>query len=315
MFVPLIRSTLEFAPPTVLAACGGVVSERAGVVNIALEAMMRFGAFFGVVGAYFWPQICPSLPGVSPWFGLLCGMIAGGVLGFAHAYVCVTWCGNQIVSGVALNIFAIGSVTFMLELIFGKTGISEKVPHPFHRIECSYIDSIPLLGEILGKQHVFTFLAVIIPILLHFFVYRTVWGLRLRAAGEHPLAVATVGVRVEFIRYCAVIISGMLAGMGGVSLSVASMGHFADHMPAGRGFIALAAVVFGKWTPLGAFGAAMLFTFFEGLGHTLQSMWPDVPKGVFPAMPYILTLLVLAGFVGKAVPPSALGVPYMKEER
>ncbi|MHB8418946.1 MAG: ABC transporter permease [Myxococcales bacterium] len=300
----LAVSVLAYAPPVALAALGGVLSERAGVINIGLEGMMRFGALFGA-----WGSLAAGTGAAAPWLGLLSGAAAGAlcgaVLGFLAAYARA----DQIVAGVAVNLLALGLGTFLLEWGLGASGgLSDPVP---------MLPSLSL-GPLGRLPAVATGAMLLFPALAALLLSRTPAGLRWRAVGENPRAVAAAGVSVQRLRLAAVIASGALAGLGGALLPLALLGRFEDRMPAGQGFIALAAVVFGKWTPLGALGAAAFFAGAEGLQIELSSggsFAALVPKGFFLALPYLLTLLVLAGFVGKAVPPAADGVPYDPEGR
>jgi ABC-type uncharacterized transport system permease subunit len=269
--------------------------------------MMRFGAFFAAA---------VTLATHSPVLGVCAGLAAGGVVGVVHAYLCVRWRSDQIVSGVALNLVALGGVTFLVEAMFGKpdTDPSETV----RVIHVAALEGTPLLRALSGHS-VLAYLALLLPFALHFFMYRTVAGLRVRSIGEKPIAAETAGLAVKRVRFACVTIGGALAGVGGASLSVSTLDHFNHHMPSGQGFMALAAVVFGKWSPLGAFGAATFFAASNALQISLSSSTSSlaqaIPKGAFASLPYILTLLILAGFVGKTRPPGAVGVPYDPETR
>ena len=287
-------AVLDFAPPLVLAALGGVVSERAGVVNIGLEGMMRFGAFAAAAGA---------ISSGSPWFGLLCGALAGAAAAAVHALLSLRFCADQVVSGIALNLVALGLMTFLLEALFGSAGVSPPAPH---------------LPQSLFGHTALTWIALVAPFALHGFFTRTALGLRIRAVGEHPRAAATLGVRVLPLRALCVVGGGVLAGLGGATLSVGILGQFDARMPAGQGFMALAAVVFGKWTPLGAAAAAVFFAAGDALQRQLSFSLhaSDLHlEGVFLAMPYALTLLVLALGIGRTRAPAADGVPYEPEGR
>jgi general nucleoside transport system permease protein len=303
----IVGSTIDYAPPVLLAALGGVLSERSGIANIALEGMMRFGAFFAAA---------VTLQTHSPLAGVCAGLAAGAVVGLIHAYLCVRWRSDQIVSGVALNLVALGGVTFLVEAMFGKpdTDPSETV----RVIHIPALEQVPFLRALSGHS-VLAYLALLLPFALHFFFYRTVAGLRVRAVGEKPIAAETAGLAVSRIRYLCVVCGGALAGMGGASLSISTLDHFNHHMPSGQGFMALAAVVFGKWTPLGAFGAATFFAGANALQISLSSSTSPIaqaiPSGAFAALPYILTLIVLAGFVKKTRPPGSVGIPYDPEAR
>ncbi len=285
----ILSAVIDFAPPLVLAALGGVLSEKAGVINLGLEGMMRFGAFFAAAGA-IWTG--------NAWLGLGCGLLAGAIAGAAHAYASLRWRADQVVSGVALNLVALGLVTFLLEALFGS---SATMP-----------SAAPSLPHWAGHTPI-AFVSLVIPFVLHWFLTATVTGLRVRAIGEHPRAAATAGISVLRLRALCVIVAGALAGLGGSALSLSILDRFENRMPAGAGFMALAAMVFGKWTPLGAFAAALFFAFADALQRqlSLATHANDLHlAGFFLALPYVLTLLLLGGFVGRATPPAANGVPY-----
>jgi general nucleoside transport system permease protein len=292
--IGMIHGVLEFAPVLVLAALGGVLSEKAGVVNIGLEGMMRFGAFAAATGAFFTG---------SPWAGLACGALAGAASGAIHALFSLRLRADQVVTGIALNLVALGLVTFLLETIFGSSGVSPQVP---------------TLPRGASGHTVLSAAAFAVPLLLHVALTRTPWGLRVRAVGEHPNAAAALGVRVLPLRTVCVLGSGALAGLGGAALSIGILGQFDTRMPAGQGFMALAAMVFGRWTPLGAAGAAFFFAFADALQRQLSFSLhaSDLRmEGLFLALPYALTLLVLAFGSKRVRAPAADGVPYHPEER
>jgi general nucleoside transport system permease protein len=289
-----MNAILDFAPPLVFAALGGVLSERAGVVNIGLEGMMRFGAFAAAAGAIF---------SGSPWIGLLCGALAGAIAAGVHALLSLRFRADQVVSGVALNLVALGLVTYLLQSIFGSSGVSPPAP------------SLP--RDRFGHTAL-SYAALLTPLLFWFWLSKTPAGLRVRAVGEHPRAAATLGVRVLRLRAFCVLGSGALAGIGGAALSIGILGQFDARMPAGQGFMALAAVVFGKWTPLGAAGAAFFFAAADALQRQLSFSFHAADlrlDGIFLALPYALTLLVLALGIGKTKAPAADGVPYDPEGR
>ena len=289
-----MNAILDFAPPLVFAALGGVLSERAGVVNIGLEGMMRFGAFAAAAGA-IWTG--------SPWFGLLCGALAGAAAAAVHALLSLRFRADQVVSGIALNLVALGLVTYLLQSLFGSSGVSPPAP------------SLP--RDSYGHTAL-AYAALVIPVLFHLWLSHTASGLRVRAVGEHPRAAATLGVRVLSLRAWCVLGSGVLAGLGGATLSVGILGQFDARMPAGQGFMALAAMVFGKWTPLGAAGAAFFFAAADALQRQLSFSLHAADlrlDGVFLALPYALTLLVLALGIGRTRAPAADGVPYEPEGR
>ncbi|HET6454548.1 MAG TPA: ABC transporter permease [Armatimonadota bacterium] len=295
----LIRSTLRLATPLILAAMGGILSERSGVVNIALEGMMLAGAFFGMLGSY-WTG--------NPWIGVTLGMAAGGLLGLIHAALTQRTKLNHIVSGVALNIFALGLTTYLLRRVFTHAGSSP----PVNGLQnwSLGLGRIPVVDQVIGDQNPLFYLAVVIVIGLGFMLFRTPIGLRLRSAGENPEAARSAGIRVGMARYLAVTASGVLGGLAGAYLSLGQLNMFAEGMSGGRGFIALAAVIFGKWNPYGAAGAALFFGFFDALQMRLQGqaiLGITIPSEFMLMLPYVLTIIALAGFVGKAVAPAALG--------
>jgi ABC-type uncharacterized transport system permease subunit len=292
----IIASAIRLAVPYTLAGLGGAYSERSGVVNIGLEGMMLTGAFTAVAVTNIVR---------SPWLGLCAAIAAGILLGLVHAVVSVTFKSDQIVSGLAINIFAAGITIFFSWLIFNRTQIEVEVPL-----------RVPLLHQYAFFQSLFSrfpplvFLTVLIVIASHFVIFKTVFGLRLRSVGEHPQAADTLGINVYKMRYIGVIISGALAGMGGAFLSLEHAHYFVKGISGGRGFIGLASMIFGKWTPLGTAGAGLLFGFGEAIKPYLPKV---VPSEFIDMIPYVLTMLVLASAVGRATPPAADGIPYSKE--
>jgi len=304
----LLSSTLEAAPALIFAALGATLSERAGVVNVGVEGMMRAGAFAAAVAALVMP---------TP-LGVLVGMLAGAAVAAIHGFLCIRWRSDQVVSGMALNLVMLALGTFLLEAVFSSPSATPSITQ-LTRWSFSFLDEVPLLRALSGHTAL-TWLALALPFAVHFFVQRTRTGLRLRAVGEKPQAVAAMGINVSALRFGAVIASGMLAGLGGAALSTATLDRFEHHMPAGLGFMAVAAMVFGRWTPLGAAGAAAFFAFGNALRIGLASSAPGllevVPAGVLLALPYLLTLVVLAARKPSAsAAPAALGTPYNPELR
>lgn len=302
----LLFSTLDYAPALVFAALGAVLSERAGVVNVGVEGMMRTGAFCAAVAALRLP---------TP-LAVLVGAVAGAGLAAVHGALSIRWRANQVVSGMALNLVALAGGTYLLESFFGPTGTPPI--EQLARWNLPGLSEVPLLRALSGHSGL-TWLAVVLPLAFHHLLYRTPLGLRLRAVGEKPHAVATLGLSVGALRWGAVLGSGLLAGLGGAALSTAVLDRFEQHTPAGLGFVALAAMVFGRWTPLGAALAATFFAFANALRIGLASSAPQlldvIPQGFLLALPYLLTLalLTLQGQRGSA--PAALGVPYEQESR
>ena len=289
IFISLILATIRQAAPILITAIGGMFSELTGVVNIGLEGMMLMGVFSAAVTSYYT---------VNPYVGILGGMLAGGIMALLHAILSIKYKGNQVVSGVAINLFASGFTVFMLRVLFNQSGNTPTVPK-----------TATLFG-----MSIIVFIIYAIAIASHWFIYKTVWGLRMRAVGEHPLAADTVGINVLKVRYFGVIMSGLLAGLGGAYLSIGALSQFTKEMSAGRGFIALAALVFGKWTPGGVLGASLLFGFADAGQTLIQQYVTGVPPQFIQMLPYILTLLALAGVVGKAVAPASSGKPYDKSD-
>ena len=291
--VGLFAATLRMATPITLAALGGIFSERVGVVNIALEGMMLTSAFTGVAVSYYTG---------NPWLGVLAAVAVGGLLGLIHAILTVTFKGNQIVSGTGINIFALGFTPYMSQIIWASRGASSSV-NSIKAISIPILDDIPIIGEILGNQTPLVYVMIVLAFIAQFVLFKTPIGLRIRAVGEHPAAADTAGISVVRVKYLGVVVSGMLAGLGGVFLSLGQLSLFAWGMTGGRGFIALAAMIFGRWMPLGAFGASLMFGFADALQMRIQSLGLLPPQMVL-MLPYILTIVALAGVVRKATPPS-----------
>jgi ABC-type uncharacterized transport system permease subunit len=297
----LLASTIRNATPLVFAALGGMFSERSGVVNIALEGLMLIAAFAGVVGAW--------LSG-SALVGLGFALAAGLLFALVHALMCITFEADQIISGTAINLLALGGTGFLMVLIFGSGGTSPRVSG-FKEVAIPLLSDIPLIGPALFNQSLLVYLMYILIPITYFLIFRTPFGLRIRATGEVPEAVDTAGVSVTRMRYYGVALSGLLAALGGVYLSMGILSAFTENMTGGRGFIALAALIFGRWNPIGAAGAALLFGF--GLAVTFQVPQEAIPLEFIQMVPYILTIIVLAGFGGRAIAPAAIGKPYRKE--
>jgi ABC-type uncharacterized transport system permease subunit len=281
MLVTAIAKVLpKKATPLIFAALGGVLSENAGVVNIALEGIMAGGAFAAVVTSYYTHSVALSLA---------VALLTGAALAFVLAYFAIAQRANQIIVGMAINIFALGAAAYLVSAIFGQPGASPQVAG-------------------LRDESLLTWTAAAIVVALHFFLYRTRAGTHLRAVGEEPRAAATAGINVVAYRYAATMAGGALAALGGAYLSVGETDIYSDGMVAGRGFIALAAVIFGKWTPFGAAGACVFFAFFSSLQIVLQGA--SVPAQLLEMLPYLLTIVAIAGFIGRARPPASDGIAY-----
>jgi general nucleoside transport system permease protein len=299
--VGLLAQTLVTATPLVLAALGGILCERSGVVNIALEGIMLTGAFVGFAIALATGNI---------WIGVLAAVIAGMLIASLHAALSISLFVDQIVSGMVINILAVGITgVFYRTYIEQSTGIG---PGTLPHWNIPLLSSIPMLGRIFFQNQFVTYAMLIAVVAVWFLVFRTTWGLRTRACGEHPAAAETAGINVYLVRYVNVIASGALAGLGGAYFSLQQIGNFLPNMTGGRGFIALAAMIFGKWTPIGAFGASQLFAFSDALGSRLQIAGVHVPIQFLGMLPYLVTIVVLAGAMGRAVAPAAVGKPYRK---
>jgi len=298
----LLAAALRFATPLTFAAIGGMFSERSGVVNIGLEGMMLMGAFFGIWGAVE----------TGSWvLGLVAAMAAGGGLALVHAFFAIHLRADQIVGGTAVNFLALGITGYHYIDVFGEQGTPSEVPE-IPDVRLSFLEDVYFLGPIFGQMNLMIWLSLLLLVVSYVVMFRTPIGLRIRSVGEHPRAADTVGISVYRIRYAAVVVSGMLAALGGAYLSIGFVSSFTENMTAGRGFIALAALIFGNWRPFGAFGAALLFGFSSALAQRLPE-YSESGALLFQALPYVLTLIAVAGVIGRSVPPAAIGRPYKKQ--
>lgn len=320
----LFAAAIRIATPLALAAIGGTICERSGVVNIALEGIMLIGAFFGVVATLaLQGSHVAFIAQNAAWFGVLAAVAAGVAIAAIHGFASIHLRMDQVVSGTAINILALGLTGFLMEVFYGHPGATDAVRNqlgPVFNFAANpgggFLSQVWFWFD--GIFLSFTpivYLAIIAAVLGQWAMYRTRWGLRLRALGEHPRAADTVGIRVMAGRYAAVLISGALGGLAGANLSLEQVGSFSENMTSGRGFIALAANIFGRWTPVGSYLASLLFGFAESLEIHLQPFGSviHVPTQFFLMLPYVLTVIVLAGFMGRAVGPAAVGKPYEKE--
>lgn len=305
VLLTMLASALRATTPLLFAALGGLFSERSGVINIALEGIMIFGALAAALVTYYveLPAISAN-PGArvwyAPWLGVLAAMVVGGLVGAVHAVVSIRYKADQIISAVAINLMAIGVPAVLLTGLFGNSATSATVAN-----------RLPLWGVGGFTFSPLVYLAFLLVPVVWFVVFRTPFGLRLRAVGEHPHAADSVGVSVTRMRYAGVILSGVLASLGGAYLSIGNFNQFITEMSGGRGYIALAALIFGKWHPFGVLGATLLFGAFQAL-ETQLGGGQLLPPTVVQSLPFILTMLVLAGFVGRAVAPKAIGKPFEK---
>jgi ABC-type uncharacterized transport system permease subunit len=282
----ILYSTVRMATPLLLAALGGLFSERSGVINIALEGLMLAGAFTSAVVTYY---------AGNPWIGLLAGIGAGIFISVIHAVACIQFDSDQVVTGTAINILMFGIPTLLSGALFGTTGSTPQIPRS------NLLPNAPVV------------IAFALVPFVWYVLYRTPLGLRLRAAGENPEAADTAGVSVSRLRYSGVLLSGALAAIGGAYLSIGQSSLFTRNMTAGRGFIALAALIFGKWRPVQTMLACLLFGFAEAVAIQMQGVIPHVRVEYIQIIPYVLTMIVLAGFIGASRAPRALGRPYVKE--
>jgi len=299
----LIASTIRLATPLVLAALGGLFSERSGVINIALEGKMLAGAFTAAAVTYAADNKL-GLGAASPWVGLLGGMLAGLFIAVIYAVSCIRFKAEQVVSGAAINILMLGIPGFLSGAFFLSSGSTPQLPKDHLLPQSPVIIAITILALVA---------------LIWYVLYKTPFGLRLRSVGENPEAADAAGVSVSRIRYSGVLLAGALAGLGGAYLSIGQSSLFTRNMTAGRGFIALAALIFGKWRPVQTLLACLLFGFTEAVSIQMQGVFKlpsgdDIPVQFIQMVPYVLTIVVLAGFIGSSRPPRALGIPYQKEK-
>ncbi|MFQ6124660.1 MAG: ABC transporter permease [Candidatus Heimdallarchaeota archaeon] len=298
----LIIATLQLTTPIALAAIGASFCERTGVVNIAMEGLLLFGAFAAAATSWY----------IGPWIGVLVAILAGMLLSAIFAILCIHYEANQIVVGVAINLFALGFTTTMLRVIWKRTGAGDPVPK-IKDLSIPTLKELPVIG-FLGRLNPLIYITLLVVPAAYFLMFKTPLGLRIRAAGEHPRALDTAGVNVYKIRYIGVLISGALCGLGGAYLSIGHLNLFTKNMTTGRGFIALAANIFGKWNPLYVFLASLFFGFTDALQIRVQQMTEIAGASYFIQMiPFILTIAVLAGAVRRAIPPAAIGQPYQKD--
>ena len=310
----LIPLTLASAAPIISTSLGGLFSERSGVVNIGLEGLMMIGAF---TSATVTVLIEPSMGWVSPWIGILAGIVAGGLMSIIHAYVSINLRADQVISGTAINLLAGGITIYLAQIIFNQQR-TKAFLYSIKKQNIPALSDIPVLGKILFSQvHYTSYIVIFIVLIVWYVVYKTPFGLRLRAVGEHPGAADSMGVNVYKMRYIGVILSGMFAGLGGGVMVLTQDIQYTSGTIHGTGFIALAALIFGKWHPFGVLGAGLFFGLSQALGVIAYQipMLSKLPQEFFYAFPYILTIIALVIFSGKSVGPRAAGKPYEKGER
>jgi simple sugar transport system permease protein len=298
----MLRIMFIRSVPLTIGALSGILCERAGVVNIAIEGMMLTAAMMGTI-----------IGSVSTlWVGLIASVLTGGLLGWVHAVLSIKYYTDQIISGTVINIFAVG-ITSFVSAKFMQIYPEINSPGIFKATEIPLLGKIPFLGPVLFKHNIFIYAMMIFVLLLGWLLNKTRWGLRLRSVGEHPEAADTLGINVFKTRYMAVILGGMMAGFAGAYFTLGSVGRFDQVMTAGRGFIALAAMIFGNWTPIGALIAGLMFGFSDSLAASLALLRVPIPSEFLLMTPYVITMLVLAGVVGRGQMPAADGQPYIKD--
>lgn len=297
-----IGITLMYSTPLVFGGLGGMISERSGVVNIGIEGMMTVGAAVAVVAGIYTG---------NPWLAFIAAGLAGGLIALLHAFASITCKADQTISGIAINLMGAGIALFLCRLVFNAINtpsVEKKLPKLFK-------DSALSGAAANLNVDMTTIVALVLTVIMWFVLYKTKWGLRVRAVGEHPAAADTLGVNVSVIRYVCVIISGILSGFGGASVTLAIISHFAPTAISGQGFIALASVIFGKWTPHGVYGACLLFGAAQAIAIILGGGNFAIPSQILSMLPYIMTIIVLILFVGRSVAPKADGEPYEKGAR
>ena len=299
----ILQATLQLSVPITFGAMSGILCERSGVVNIAIEGMLLSGAFASAVVA--------SATG-NHWIGIVAAIIVGGLLAALLAVLAIRYLVNQIIAGVVINIFATGVTSFLASRVLAHYPDLNN-PERFGPIVLPVLSDLPFVGGILFRQNLFIYACIACLVILHFMLFSTRWGLRVRAVGEHPLAADTVGISVFFVRYRNVILGGMLAGFGGAYFTLGSTGTFEKEMTAGHGFIGLAAMIFGGWAPFGSFLAGLVFGFADAVQTRLSILHVGLPTQFLQMVPYLVTIVVVAGLVGRVRAPAADGRPYVKE--
>ncbi|MGO1118150.1 ABC transporter permease [Rhodovibrionaceae bacterium A322] len=312
-----LDATIRVATPLILCALAGIFSERSGIIDIGLEGKMLAGAFAAAVMAHY---------SGSAWVALAAGILVAGLMALLHGFACITHKGNQVVSGLAINILASGLTAVLSIAWFSQGGQTPFLDSdarfmPLNLPLAESLKEVPLLGpvyfDLISGHNLLVYLALLAVPAAWWVLFRSRFGLRLRAVGENPQAVDTAGISVTFLRYRAVMMCGLLTGMAGTYIAIAQNASFSRDMSAGQGYIALAAMIFGKWHPKGALAACLMFGFLDAIAIRLQGVEiagiGEVPVQLIQALPYVLTVVLLAGFIGKATPPKAIGIPYVKE--
>ncbi|MFC9776968.1 ABC transporter permease [Paenibacillus chitinolyticus] len=306
----LINTTLVFSTALIFAALGGIFSERSGVTNIGLEGLMVSGAFAAAVSTFYAQEA--GMGSMSPWIGLLAALVFGVLFSLIHAVATITFKSDQVISGVVINFLAAGVTVYLVKLLFEGAGQTETLTEVFSKWAIPGLSQIPVLGYGIFTAYPTTYIALILVAVSYYVLFKTPFGLRLRSVGEHPSAADTVGVNVRRMRYIGVMLSGAFAGLGGATIALTTTSNFSHNTISGQGYIALAAMIFGKWHPVGALGAAVFFGLSQAIRNYVQLFeWSQsIPQEFIFMLPYVLTILVLAGAVGRAYPPAALGEAY-----
>jgi simple sugar transport system permease protein len=298
----MLRSTVILSVPVTLGALTGLMCERVAVINIAIEGQLLTSAFVGTIVGSAW----------GIWAGLVGAMLTGAVLGAVLAVLAIRFRVDQIIAGVVINIFALGITSFLARRVLAEAQDLNS-PGRFTSLKIPILGDIPVVGSMFFDHNMFVYVTFILVIVLHFGLFYTRWGLRSRSVGEHPEAADTVGINVYRTRYRNVILGGFIAGFGGAFLTLAQVSRFEENLTAGIGFIGLAAMIFGRWMPIGVLGAGLVFGFARALQQKLGIVGTPIPSEFLSMTPYLVTLIVVAGVVGKARPPAADGQPYIKD--
>ena len=297
-----LAASIRLATPLLFATLGGILCERSGVINIGLEGMMLVGALMGVFGSWYLN---------SPTLGFLVGVLSGALVALLHGFLCISLRSNQIVSGVAINLIAIGLTSFLIRIVFGLADQQRIVPH-FDSYPFPVLGQIPFIGPAFFNQLTLVYIAFLMVPVSWFILFKSRWGLAITAAGEHPKSAASVGIDPQYVRYVCVVLSGAFAGAGGAFLSLGQLHFFQDEMVAGRGFIALAAVIFGRWNPVGGMIACLIFGAADALQFRGQAVGMGIPHQFMLMLPYALTLAILIIAGGKSKAPAAIGIPFRR---
>jgi len=297
----ILAATIRMATPILIASLGEIFCELSGILNIGIEGTMLAGSLAGFIGTYYTGSIA---------FGVISGITIGGIFGLIMAILSIKLRANQIACGIILNILSLGLTGFLYRTIFGITTLPPGIK-TLKTIPLPFLNKIPFFGDILFNQNILVYITFLLVLISYIIIYKTTWGLKLRATGEYPEAADTAGINVYIVRYICVVTGGMFAGLGGTFLTM-ELGMFMDNITSGRGFIALAAVIFGKWHPFGAMGGALIFGLADAFQLRLQTLGYNIPHELLLMFPYILTIIILTGIIGKSNSPSALTVPYIK---